>query len=220
MRITGLNYIRLDVNEKPDSHVFQAVTWRSDASLLTQNQLNYLPSSHETTTKLNTVIDLVAHKHLTLKILEIDLDDKSTTSSWFQGCDVSTRAAYSWYDFATVDANTLVSVQMTYEIKKDSAFHLISLSKKLLNLSVIKPTYDLVIVKALERTDINVEEIINTLKPMLKHDVFTLVIPLESQINGHVDVSKLDLISSKFPDTSSKASSDSTSDQIFPSSLS
>lgn len=220
VRITGLNYVRLDVDEKPDPHVFQAVTWRPDASLLTQNQLDYLPPSHEAATKLDTVIDLVAHKHPTLKILEIDLDGRSTTSSWFQGCDVPTRAAYSRYDFATVDANTLVSVQMAYEIKKDSAFHLISLSKELLGLSVTEPTYDLVIVKAPERTDINVEEIINTLKPMLKHDAFTLVVPLEPQTNGHVDVSELDSISPKFPGTPSEASSDSTSDQTPPSSLS
>jgi malonyl CoA-acyl carrier protein transacylase len=220
VRITGLNYVRLDVDEKPDPHVFQAVTWRPDVSLLTQNQLNYLPPSHEAATKLDTVIDLVAHKHPTLKILEIDLDGRSTTSSWFQGCGVPTRAAYSRYDFATVDANTLVSVQMAYEIKKDSAFHLISLSKELLGLSITEPTYDLVIVKAPERTDINVEEVINKLKPMLKHDAFTLVVPLEPQTNGHFDVSELDSISPKISATPSEASSDSTSDQPPLSSLS
>lgn len=220
VRITGLNYVRLDVDEKPDPHVFQAVTWRPDVSLLTQNQLNYLPPSHEAATKLDTVIDLVAHKHPTLKILEIDLDGRSTTSSWFQGCDVPTRAAYSRYDFATVDANTLVSVQMAYEIKKDSAFHLISLSKELLGLSITEPTYDLVIVKAPERTDINVEEVINKLKPMLKHDTFTLVVPLEPQTNGHIDVSELDSISPKISGTPSEASSDSTSGPTPPSSLS
>lgn len=220
LKITGLNYVRLDVDEKPDPHVFQTVTWKPDVSLLTQNQLNYLATSQEAATKLDTVIDLVAHKYPTVSILEIDLNGAGTTSSWFEGGDPSARAAYSRYDFATVDANTLVTVQMAYEAKKDSAFHLISVSKEIVGLPVTEPTYDLVIVKAPKRTDINAEEVSNQLKPMLKDGAFMLVVSSQPQTDGNIDESEITSTSPTSFGTPSEASMDGTTEQTTPRSVS
>ena len=226
MRVKGLNYIRLDVEEKPDPHVFHAVTWKPDISLLTQDQLLYLSPSDEASTRLDAVVDLIAHKKPTLKVLEINLDETDVSSLWFQSSDASARAAYAQYDFASSNAKTLVSVQTANESKRNAAFHLITPSKEALGLPITEPTYDLAIIKAPEKTEVAVDEVIKNLKPLLKSDAFTLLIrlsgSLESKLGGFVDApeTSLQIPSPETPGTPSETSSNAPSDDTPASSLS
>ncbi|KAK4113196.1 hypothetical protein N656DRAFT_730717 [Canariomyces notabilis] len=181
LRVRGLNYVRLDVDEKPDPHVFHTVTWKPDISLLTQHQLTFLSS--ESASRLETVIDLVAHKKPALKVVEINLDGADTSSLWFQAESLAqARQAYTQYDFATPDAKTLVTVQAGHEGKRNAAFHLLARAKEGLGLPVSEPTYDLAIVKG--PSEAAAGEIMTSLKPLLKPDAFALLVAGRDGVAG------------------------------------
>ena len=217
MRCKGLNYIRLDVEEKPDPHTFHAVTWKPDISLLTQDQLMYLSSSDDASTSLDVMVDLIAHKKPTLKVLEINLSETDDSSLWFRGRDVSVRAAYAQYHFASSNAKTLVSVQTANESRRNAAFHLMIPTQEALGLPTAEPTYDLAIVKASGKPDIMAEDFFTNLKPLLKPGAFTLLVRLEDAL----DVKSDDLFEMiEKPDTPSEASSDFQSNDTSMTSLS
>ncbi|KAL7803491.1 beta-ketoacyl synthase domain-containing protein [Trichoderma aethiopicum] len=123
VRVTGINYVKLDVAPKPDPHVFDRISWQPDISLLTQDQM--------------IVIDLVAHKKPALRVLEINLDE----------ADTSTRVAYSQYDFASADAKSLVAVQTQHGGADGTSFSVMRPDIEGLGLSV-ETAYDLIIVKS------------------------------------------------------------------------
>lgn len=214
MRVRGLNYIRLDVDEKPDPHVFHSVTWKPDISLLTQDQLNFISPSDDTSNRLDVVLDLIAQKKPTLKVLEVGLGGSDESSLWFQGGNVSARAAYARYDFATSDAKALASVQTANGSNRNTAFYLMSSEKEDLGLPTTEPTYDLVIVKALKNSDAAInDEVIRKLKPPMEPDAFMLLVclskNLESKLSSLLDVpkSELEAHSSETSGTPSEASS-------------
>ena len=215
MRVKGLNYIRLDVDEKPDRHVFHTVTWKPDISLLTQDQLLYLSPSTEPSIRLDTVIDLIAHKNPTLKVLEINLDDTDISSLWFQNSDVSVRGAYTQYDFTASNAKTLISVQTANESKRNAKFRLITPGKEAIGLPTTKPTYDLAIIKVPEKYDSAVEEVIKNLKPLLNPHAFTILVRLVDALE-----TGLQEPSPETPGTPSEASSESSPDDTSASSVS
>ena len=218
MRCKGLNYTRLDVEEKADPHTFNAITWKPDISLLTQDQLMYLSPPNKAFTKLDVVVNLIAHKKPMLKVLEINLDGMDDSSLWFQGNEMSARAAYSQYDFASSNAKTLVSVQTTKESRRNAAFYIMTPSKIALGLPTTEPAYDLAIIKAPEKTDITMEEFLSNLKPLLKPDAFTLLVRLRDTLNAKLSGltktpdTDLQSPSSQTLGTISEASSDSLSD--------
>lgn len=218
MRCRGLNYIRLDVEEKADPHTFNAITWKPDISLLTQDQLMYLSLSVKASIKLDKVIDLISHKSPTLKVLEMNLDETDNSSSWFQGKEISARAAYSQYDFASSNAQTLVSVQIAKGSRRNTAFHIMTPGKEALGLPITESTYDLAIIKAPEKTDIAMEELLSNLKPLLKPNAFTLLVRAGDSLN--TKLSGMQTSSPQTPGTNSEASSDSPSDETPASSLS
>ena len=214
MRVKGLNYIRLDVDEKADRHVFHTVTWKPDVSLLTQDQLIYLSPFAEASIKLDTVIDLITHKNPTLKVLEINLDDTDISSVWFQSSNDLTRGAYTQYDFISPNAKALISVQTANELKRNAKFHLMTPGKAI-GLPTTEPTYDLAIIKVQKKNDTGVREVIKNLGPLLKPNAFTLLVRL-------VDAPEIDLQASspETPGTPSEVFSESPSDDRSASSVS
>ncbi|RWA06745.1 hypothetical protein EKO27_g8349 [Xylaria grammica] len=148
MKVRGLNYIRLDVDEKPNRHVFHMVTWKPDISLMSLGTLEYFLQACNNTSAIDTLIDLIAYKIPLLRVLEINLNDQDTSTLWFEGGDESARAGYTAYDFATMDAECLVGVQAAIETKRKASFHLIQLVDRSLQLPATGPIFDLVIIKA------------------------------------------------------------------------
>jgi acyl transferase domain-containing protein len=143
VRVRGLANNRLDVQQKPDNQVFQALHWKPDVSLLTQDQVLYMAQN-----KLDDIIDLVAHKTPRLSVLEIAVDDASATEPlWLHGGKSSgaARAAYTRYDFATPGAQTLVSVESAHGGK--TGYHLLHVNQDSLGLPDTAPTYNLAIVR-------------------------------------------------------------------------
>ncbi|KAI1375608.1 hypothetical protein F4677DRAFT_112302 [Hypoxylon crocopeplum] len=180
MQVKGLNYVKLDVLLKPDTHTFDRIAWKPDISLLTQDQLAYLMPEDASTTKLDMLIDLIAHKKPMLKVLEINLDEADTSCLWFETNDMAPRLAYSQYDFACSNAKTLVSVQNLNESKRNSSFHLINPEKNGFGLAG-DAAYDLALVKASKKTELGLESIIENLKPLLTAEAFTLLVQLRDQ---------------------------------------
>lgn len=165
LKVKGLNYVKLDTDENPDPHVFQRVTWKPDITLLTQGQLRVL--SANSAGQLDTILDLIAHKNPTLKVLELNVDESDISTLWFAGEDQAARVAYAQYDFATADAKTLVTVRSANESKRDTAFHLMSASKDALDLASTKTTYDLAIVKAPKGKDAIVAQVLGNMQTLL-----------------------------------------------------
>ena len=180
MRITGLNYTKLDVAPKPDPHTFHSVSWKPDITFLTQDQMMYLTADREST-KLDTVVNLIAHKKPALKVLEVNLDDTDTSSMWFGVSDFSARAAYSQYDFASSNAKTLVSVEAQYADKGNASFILINPDKEVLGLPT-EAAYDFAIIKASEKITLtSIEDFIKNLKPLLSNDAYALLVRVKDE---------------------------------------
>lgn len=154
LRVRGLRHVRLDVEEKPDPHVFQAVQWKADISLMTQDQLLYSLEAPGQGTQLDAVLDLVAHKTPRLSVLEIDLDGQEGASTlWLNPADAASQAARSAaerYDFASPNATALVAVE-TAHASHNASFHLLATETPSLGLPE-KQSYDLAIVRATSKT--------------------------------------------------------------------
>ena len=175
MQITGLNYIKLDVAPKADPHTFHCISWKPDITFFTQDQMMYLTADMEST-KLHTVVDLIAHKKPALKVLEVNINDTDTSCMWFGAGDLSARAAYSQYDFAASNAKILVSVEAQYEDKGNASFLPVSPQKEALGLPT-EVAYDLAIVKTSEKIALTgIEGFIKNLKPLLSDDAFMLLV--------------------------------------------
>ncbi|KAJ5321623.1 polyketide synthase [Penicillium brevicompactum] len=72
MKMTGLHFAKLDVGSQVDPHIFDKITWKPDVTFLTASQLREK--------SVDSVIDLIAHKKPTLKVLEINFINDDTSS--------------------------------------------------------------------------------------------------------------------------------------------
>lgn len=185
LKVTGLNYIKLDTGETSDPHVFQRVTWKPDITLLTQAQLHTVCAT-SADPQLDTILDLIAHKVPALRVLELNLDKSDVSTFWFADDEIhaAARVAYTQYDFATSDASTLSNVQSANESKRDSAFHLMSTSKNALDLTSIEPTFDLAIVKAPNwGEDVVLAEVLQNMQPLLAAGATVVVVRYDSELH-------------------------------------
>ncbi|GAP90585.2 putative polyketide synthase [Rosellinia necatrix] len=73
MQVKWLNYVKLGVVLKPDAHTFDKVVWKPDVTVLTPEQLTNLSSDNTLDTKLDVIVDLLAHKKPMLSVLEVNL---------------------------------------------------------------------------------------------------------------------------------------------------
>ncbi|CAO2655083.1 Nn.00g118160.m01.CDS01 [Neocucurbitaria sp. VM-36] len=175
MQLRGLHYSKLGVGEGPDPHTFDCVTWKPDITFLAPRIESLVPEPAKT--KLDLVIDLIAHKQPTLKVLEVNLDPSDTCSLWFGPSDFSatSRWAYSRYDFAFIDPKSLVTAQSHYESRRDTSFFLASLTKSGFGLSQ-DDHYDLAIIKAPEETGVKAEALMRHLRSLLSNNAYTLLV--------------------------------------------
>ncbi|KAK1774693.1 hypothetical protein QBC45DRAFT_337084 [Copromyces sp. CBS 386.78] len=171
----GMTYVKIDVDKQPDPHTFHHLSWKPDISLLTQDQLMYLdPEDVGQASKVDAVIDLIAHKKPLLKVLEVNFDKSDKSSLWLSPKEMSARLACTGYDLATPSPGTVADLEGEFGIQKNAAFHLISPDKEGLGL-VVNRSYDLVIVKSHSKSGIPVEKIVAGIKPVLHEDAFVLI---------------------------------------------
>lgn len=182
VRVTGLNYVKLDVSPKADPHTFHRISWKPDVTFLTQDQMIYLePASNST--KVDTVIDLIAFKKPALKILEVNLDDRDTECMWFSTGDLFARAAYSAYTFASSNPKALANNQAQYEDKRNTSFLLVDQNKEALGISQ-ELVFDLIIVKTSQKAENNKKDIVKGLTSLLSNEAITLLVVNEEEVAG------------------------------------
>ncbi|KAK4214121.1 polyketide synthase [Rhypophila decipiens] len=142
MQLNGLGYARLDADRKPDGHVFDTVVWKPDVDLLTLTQLtsstfDFIPpgpmfsDQHGTfgtrgKSKLDILLDLVAHKRPLLHVLEVRLQvaDEQTSdgdsqrdisSLWLTSDTTPSKQGCKQYDLACPNSDVLVALQNKYK---------------------------------------------------------------------------------------------------------
>lgn len=159
MGLKNLHYATLDAPLRLDQHVFDAVKWQPDITCLAQDQVETLwlhttASSDEQNprrSRLQAVIDLIAHKRPQSKILELSLDDTNVegVSLWLADTKMAAREACLQYDFACTSAEKLVAVQRKYQtVGQKIKYHLANLNRHALGLDFTSaPQYDLAIVQ-------------------------------------------------------------------------
>ena len=176
-RVQGLHYVKLDTHEQIDPHVILTTSWKPDISLLTSNQLTHLLEGLEA--PVDTVIDLIAHKLPTLKVLEISIDPDSVTDHtlWFQGARNAARAAYTQYDFVSTNAQGNVALQEAYKAQKNARFHLTTSIQNALETVSISKGYDTIIIQGSSSMDFHTwEEVVRDVEPLASTSAFVLLV--------------------------------------------
>ena len=179
MHISGMRYVKLDAGatKSDETHTFERVSWKPDISFLTQDQLTYLPAE-DSASKIDLIVDLIAHKKPALKVLEVNLEPEDVSIIWFEAGDASSRAAYVEYSFASSDAKSLISIQTTHESQRNSSFQLLNTSKE--GLGLLDEVYDLAIVKAGSSSGTDPLAVIKNLKSLLSEESYVVFVRSES----------------------------------------
>ncbi|KAH7374224.1 beta-ketoacyl synthase domain-containing protein [Cadophora sp. MPI-SDFR-AT-0126] len=191
VRMTGVNYVKLDVPPRPDPHTLTRVQWDPDVSLLTQDQILCLPDG-EAGDRLQRIIDLIAYRKPALAVLEVSLDDANETSLWFDnGGNAAIRSGYSRYDFGAVHGKSLIAIQSKHESQGRSTFVVAKLENESLGLET-GALYDLVIYRSATGQRVaSMNALLLQLKPLLNQHAFILA------VGGSVNEGKTGAQSSK-----------------------
>ncbi|EQB57536.1 beta-ketoacyl synthase domain-containing protein [Colletotrichum gloeosporioides Cg-14] len=150
----GLTTRDIETSEEEGAkHLFTHLAWEADLPLLLSapepKLRQFLRDNNKTTQDL---IDLVAHKKPTLKVLEVNLSSTDASSLWVQEESNPIRAATSQYNFAVSDPATLISAQGQLSTHAPSAqFGLLDVNSSAAIVPDVK--FDLVIVKTSDRID-------------------------------------------------------------------
>ncbi|KAL4867992.1 hypothetical protein BDV12DRAFT_209443 [Aspergillus spectabilis] len=144
LKLTGLRYNRLDTDDKSAAQTYTCLTWKPDVSLLQPEQ--YLSIEvNDGANKIDSILDLFAHKQPTLTIMEANLTKDDKSSLWLRAGQQTHRAAYREYLFTSCDANALVAAQEEYQSAKSASFDVVDLTKAEVTPPALK--FDLLVVK-------------------------------------------------------------------------
>lgn len=186
VRVTGINYVKLDVPPKPDLHTIDRVAWEPDVSLINQDQMMYL-DPRSSLSRLDRVIDLIAYKKPALTVLEVNLDEADVSSLWFDAGDAPSRAVYARYDFASGHGPAITHAQGKYENMENTNFLFVQPNQEALGLPA-GGGYDLAILKCSRRTQGGIETVIRNLKGLLADNAYTLVVPTRDEADDASDI--------------------------------
>lgn len=142
MRLTGLRYHRMDsANSRYSNHKYSRVAWQPDISLFsmpdpTSTKHGLLPDSPKAASvpglvgMFNTagrLLDVVAHKKPTLRVLEVNfVTDNMTMSVWLapsegDGAECHLRSACPKFRFSCPDSSALLKAQELYQSQSGAA---------------------------------------------------------------------------------------------------
>lgn len=151
-QLSGLRYHKLDTTAADDfKHTYTEAIWKPDVTTLhSLGQHPELLGIHETSALeyTNQLVDMVAHKKPNLSVLEAVQVTGSSSSVWFDrdSSEAYVRAAFSRYQFTTLDPTDLMTAEESYASRGNTDFRLLDLA------SAAAPTdeedkFDLVILK-------------------------------------------------------------------------
>ncbi|KAI0399293.1 hypothetical protein F4802DRAFT_610970 [Xylaria palmicola] len=175
VQITGMHYAKVDVAPKPDPHTFHSVIWKPDVSFLTQDQVKCV-APQSGSTRLDTILDLIAHKKPSRHVLELNLDEADTSCLWFDKGNSTAKAAYGEYVFGSPNVQSLVHVETLYAHKGNASFHHILIDNPALRLPS-DVCFDLVIVKIPDGMPaLSKNAAIDALRNFLAKEAYVLVV--------------------------------------------
>lgn len=173
LKLEGLRYHELDTGiEMHAAHTYTRITWKPDITFLSQDQLLSFPSDGGAS-KIQDVIDLIAHKNPSLKVIEVNVSIVDTSCFWFERATPA-RAAYSSFHFSSSDAKTLISVQSDYGMRTATSFKLQNLTQT--DFSPAEADYDLAIIKVPTVSDDKMSEIARNARGLLAKSGFALFV--------------------------------------------
>lgn len=137
-------------DEQGPGHSFTRVSWAADISMLLSapeaKLRSYLEKTYPTS-RLQGLLDLVAHKNPKLNVLELALDPTDSSSAWLQDEANPIRSASSGYHFALSDPGALVKAREKVSPgARNTEFSLLDLTDS--EATDSSPSFDLVIVRA------------------------------------------------------------------------
>ncbi|KAK9413823.1 hypothetical protein SUNI508_11641 [Seiridium unicorne] len=185
LKVSGLRYTKLDVNTKPDPHTFSCISWKPDISLLDPEQLIHTQPRKDMP-KLDFVLDLISHKKPVLNVLELSLDQSDDSCLWFQVSDFTARMAYSWYGFASTNAEHLVKIQEQNESRANATFYLANQAQEGLGLAETQ-SFDLVIIKIPSNAQSAIKSVLTNMRPLLQDDALILLVPSQGRSLAQVE---------------------------------
>lgn len=142
LEMSGLRYHKLDTRgDLHTAHSYSQVTWKPDITWLNQENLSGFLSDelsrgteslgHQSTGKIDQLVDLIAHKKPNLKVMEINMVAGDSTSVWLDRLILakSPRAALDGFSFVTKDAAALIEAQEKYEAQSDTEFSIFDFTR-------------------------------------------------------------------------------------------
>jgi len=157
--VKGIHYHQLDVIDlRHTNDSYCEMTWKPDVTYLTQESFHSLAletndgsfkGAFSARNHANQLIDIIAHKKPSLKIMEINISSHDQTSIWLDegDFDETSRAACKEYHFVASDAAVLVNVQEKYTEQANAKFSVVDVTRPPAELSPGSEAYDLIIVK-------------------------------------------------------------------------
>ena len=125
-QVSGLRYHSINTREGHHAtHTYNRLLWKPDITHLSQSGLQSLKSEQTANfsqvetgslTKLDQLIDMIAHKKPTLKVIEMNTLSTGSESIWLDGShfDKSSRAACHLYHLASATPAGLLEAQEKY----------------------------------------------------------------------------------------------------------
>ena len=125
-QVSGLRYHSINTREGHHvTHTYNRLAWKPDITYLSQTGLQRLKSAEirddsqtdiRSATKVDQLIDMVAHKKPILKVIEMNELPIGSESMWLDGChfDKSSRAACDLYHLSSATPASLLEAQEKY----------------------------------------------------------------------------------------------------------
>ncbi|RDW89666.1 putative polyketide synthase [Coleophoma cylindrospora] len=185
-QVTGLRYSRLETQaDLHATHSYCRVDWKPDVTFLNQENIRRLPANdiYSSTadpsfSKINQIIDLVAHKKPNLKIMEVTMIPGEVSSLWLDGdnFDKSVRTACREYHFASSDATVVTTAQEDYSSRGVFKFSLLDLTKPTYDVSQAGCDFDLIILKMADITQDLIANVARNARGLLTEGGYAILI--------------------------------------------
>ena len=156
--LSGLHYHKLETHARlHTTRDYTHVTWRPDITWASRDMLLTLfpePSANHqlgkyTLPAFHQVLDIIAHKKPTLRIVEANIDAVGSESVWLGNMhgDRGIRAAYRQLLYTFQDADNLLDARARYPNQRFTEFLLLELTKDPKDFLPTETGFDLVIIK-------------------------------------------------------------------------
>jgi len=174
--LNALRYHKLPIGTDAGAeHTITRSMWNPDITFISEEQLANIAADKSAST-VQRIVDLIAHKKPTMKVLEVDLGSTDPFSIWFEEVNERsrpTRALYSTYSFVTADANNFVAIHEVLSQHRNAAATLVDLSAVDFNFE--EKEFDLVIIKGGKLNQRILKPVLQNIRGLLLDDGYVVL---------------------------------------------